>query len=75
MAGLCEGGNEPPGFLKASERYLEKNKEVYVVFVDLEKASDRVDCNKLMDILKKIDVDWKDRKLFSNLYLKRVKVR
>ncbi|KAJ4437523.1 hypothetical protein ANN_17668 [Periplaneta americana] len=48
-----------------SERYLEKNKEVYVVFVDLEKAFDRVDWNKLMGILKKIDVDWKERRLFN----------
>ncbi|KAJ4442485.1 hypothetical protein ANN_04071 [Periplaneta americana] len=28
-----------------------------------------------MEILKKISVDWKDRRLFSNLYMKRVKVR
>ncbi|KAJ4428794.1 hypothetical protein ANN_25787 [Periplaneta americana] len=94
MAGLCEGGNEPPDSLKAicmkgkdtrdavgllrtiGERYLEKNKEVYVVFVDLEKAFDRVDWNKLMGILKKIGVDWKERRLFSNLCTKqRVKVR
>ncbi|KAJ4444695.1 hypothetical protein ANN_06492 [Periplaneta americana] len=39
--------------------YLEKNK-VYVLFVDLEKAFDRVDWNKLMGILKKIGVDWKN---------------
>ncbi|KAJ4438821.1 hypothetical protein ANN_14773 [Periplaneta americana] len=46
------------------ERYLEKNKEVYIVFVDLEKAFDRVDWNKLVHILKKINVDWKDRRLY-----------
>ncbi|KAJ4447054.1 hypothetical protein ANN_09043 [Periplaneta americana] len=123
MAGLCEGGNEPPGSLKAichglgqtcrtvapqsdcftplsypthlfyqcghdvlvtlgcinihsrggrkgkgtrnaigqlwtiGERFLEKNKEVYVGFVDLENAFDRVDWNKLIRILKKIGVD------------------
>lgn len=34
-----------------------KNKEVYIAFVDLKKASDRVDWNKQMGILKKIDVD------------------
>ncbi|KAJ4448222.1 hypothetical protein ANN_10236 [Periplaneta americana] len=43
------------------ERYLKKNKEVYTVFVDLEKAFDRVDWNKLMRILKKISVDWKEK--------------
>ncbi|KAJ4433629.1 hypothetical protein ANN_15939 [Periplaneta americana] len=46
------------------------------VYVDLEKAFDRVDWNKLMDILKKINVDWENRRLFSNLYMKqRVRFR
>ncbi|KAJ4450654.1 hypothetical protein ANN_02083 [Periplaneta americana] len=36
----------------------------------------RVDWNELMGILKKIGVEWKERRLFSNLYMKqRVKVR
>ncbi|KAJ4434652.1 hypothetical protein ANN_23217 [Periplaneta americana] len=34
-----------------------------------------VDWNKLMDILKKIGVNWKDRRLFIHLYMKRVTVR
>ena len=33
----------------------------YAVFVDLEKAFDRVDWKKLMRILKKIVVDWNGR--------------
>ncbi|KAJ4449710.1 hypothetical protein ANN_01114 [Periplaneta americana] len=41
------------------ERYLEKNKDLYIVFVDLEKAFDKVYPDKLMDILEKISVDWK----------------
>ena len=54
----------------------EKDKDVYAVFVDLEKAFDRVDWKKLMGILKKIGVDWKERRLLSNLYMKRgIKVR
>ena len=60
------------------ERYrpIEKYKDVYAVFVDLEKAFDRVDWKKLMGILKKIGVDWKERRLLSNLYMKeRMKVR
>ncbi|KAJ4448583.1 hypothetical protein ANN_10602 [Periplaneta americana] len=41
-----------------------------------EKTFDRVDWNKLMRILKKIDEDWKEKSLFSNLCMKqRVKVR
>ena len=58
------------------ERYKEIDKDVYAVFVDLEKAFDRVDWEKLMRILKKIGVDWKERRLLSNLYMKqRIKVR
>ncbi|KAJ4451735.1 hypothetical protein ANN_03206 [Periplaneta americana] len=52
------------------ERYLEKNKELHVVFVDLVKAFDRAEWNKLVEILKKISVDWKEKRLFSNLYMK-----
>ncbi|KAJ4447881.1 hypothetical protein ANN_09890 [Periplaneta americana] len=71
-----KGTRDAIGLLRTiGERYLEKNKEVYIVFVDLEKAFDRVDCNKLMRILKKIGVGWKERRLFSNLYMKQVKVR
>ncbi|KAJ4439506.1 hypothetical protein ANN_07630 [Periplaneta americana] len=43
------------------ERYLEKNKKLYVVFVDIEKAFDRVDCNKLMGILKYILIYFYNR--------------
>ncbi|KAJ4425749.1 hypothetical protein ANN_27945 [Periplaneta americana] len=57
------------------ERYLEENKEVNIVFVDLQKASDKVNWNKLMGILKKIGVDWKETRLFSNLHMKQVEVR
>ncbi|KAJ4448362.1 hypothetical protein ANN_10378 [Periplaneta americana] len=43
-----KGTRDAIGLLRTiGERYLEKNKEVYVVFVDLEKAFDRVDWNKL----------------------------
>ena len=57
------------------ERYIEKDKDVYTVFVDLEKEFDRVDWKKLMGILKKIGVDWKERRLLSNLYMKqRIKI-
>ena len=49
---------------------------MYAVFVDLEKAHDRVNWKKLMGILKKTGLDWKERRLLSNLYMKqRIKVR
>ena len=60
------------------ERYIEKDKVMYAVFTDLEKTFDRVDWTKLMGILKETGVDWKERKLLSNLHMKqdrRKKVR
>ena len=58
------------------ERYIVKYKGVYAVFLDLEKAFDRVDWKKLIGFLKKIGVDWKEWRLLSNLYMKkRIKVR
>ena len=54
----------------------ERYKDVYAVFVDLEKAFDRVDWKKLMGILKKNGVDWKERRLLNNFYMKEwIKVR
>ena len=57
------------------ERYIEKYKDVYAVFADLEKAFHRVDWKKLMGILKKVGVEWKEKRVLSNLYMKlRIKV-
>jgi len=51
------------------EGSLEYNKKVqYVCFVDYEKAFDRVDWTKLLEILCNIGVDYRDRKLIWNLY-------
>ena len=46
-----------------------KYKDAYAVFIDFEIAFDRVDWKKLLGILKKIGVDWKKRRLLSNLYM------
>jgi endonuclease/exonuclease/phosphatase family metal-dependent hydrolase len=51
------------------ERSLEFGNDVYICFVDFEKAFDRVNWVKMMDILKKIGVDWRDRRLISSLYM------
>ena len=51
------------------ERSLEHGNDVFICFVDYEKAFDRVDWVKLLGILKEIDVDWRDRRLIVNLYM------
>ena len=51
------------------ERSLEFNNEVYVCFVDFEKAFDRVNWKKMMEVLKKLGVDCRNRRIISNLYL------
>ena len=72
-----KGTRDAIGLIRTiEERYIEKDKDVYAVFVVLEKAFDRVDWKKLMGNLKKICMDWKERRLLSNLYKKqRIKVR
>jgi hypothetical protein len=52
------------------ERSLEHDNKVYVCFVDYEKAFDRVNWVKLMAVLESIGIDWRDRKLINNLYMK-----
>jgi endonuclease/exonuclease/phosphatase family metal-dependent hydrolase len=52
------------------ERSLEHGNEVYICFVDFEKAFDRVDWIKLFDILKNLRIDWKDRRLLQDLYMR-----
>ena len=43
------------------ERYLEKQKDIYICFIDYEKAFDRVNHDVLTDCLKKnIGIDGKD---------------
>ena len=52
------------------EKVLDHGKELYVCFVDYEKAFDRVNWVKMLDILKDLGVDWRDRKLICELYMK-----
>src|SRR5437870_2904966 len=51
------------------ERSFEHGNEVFICFVDFEKAFDRIDWVKMLDILKEIGVDWRDRRLIMNMYL------
>ena len=59
-----------------SERNLEICEELSVCFIDWQKAFDRVNWTKLLQILKEIGIDWRERRLISNLYMAQsVKVR
>ena len=54
------------------DRSLENDQEVNICFVDFEKAFDRIRWDKLMEILKKIGVDWRERRLIKELYMRQV---
>jgi hypothetical protein len=51
------------------ERSLELDNELCVCFVDFEKAFDRINWAKMMEVLKNIGVDWRDKRLIANLYM------
>src|SRR6218665_3341973 len=68
------GTGEAIGIMRISECYdcersLEHDNELFICFVDFEKAFDRVKWTKLWHIPQKIGIDWRDRRLISNLYL------
>ena len=51
------------------EKVLDHGKEVFICFVDYEKALDRVNWVKMMDTLKQLRVDWRDKGLISGPYI------
>ena len=53
-----------------SEKMLDHGKELFVCFVDYEKAFDKVNWVKMMGILKDLGIDWRDRRLICELYMK-----
>src|ERR1043165_3056160 len=64
------GTREAIGVIRMlSERSIEHDNDVYVCFVDFEKAFDRVDWLKMMETLASIQVDWRDRRLIRELYM------
>ena len=52
------------------ERSFEHGNEVYICFVEFEKAFDRVDWVKMFNILKNLHIDWRDRRLLQDLYMR-----
>ena len=60
---------------RIAERTLEIDEELCVCFIDWQKAFDHVNWTKLMQILKRIGIDWRERRLISKLYVEqKVKV-
>src|SRR5207245_6074822 len=57
------------------ERSLKVGNEVYICFVDFEKAFDRVDWIKMMEVLESVGVDWRDRRLIYQLYMRQEAIR
>jgi len=63
------GTKEAIGVMKIlCVRSLEFENEVCICFVDLEKAFDRVNWTKMMEVLRRIGVDWRDRRMIIELY-------
>jgi hypothetical protein len=55
---------------------LDIDEELCACFIDWQKAFDHVNWTKLMQILKGIRIDWRERRLISKLYMEQcVKVR
>ena len=72
-----KGTRDAIGMLRIiSERTLEIDEELCVCFIDWQKAFDRVNWTKLVQILKGTGIYWRERRLISNLYIAQsVKVR
>src|SRR5688572_14257763 len=52
----------------ACERSLEMNKNIYLCFIDYQKAFDRVSHDKLVEIMEKAGIPELERRLIINLY-------
>jgi len=50
------------------EKIFTVNKKVYIAFVDLLKASDNVNWNVMIKILKMIKIVYRDRRIIRELY-------
>ena len=71
QSGFCQGKGTREGLLNLRlicERHLEVQKDVYICFLDSEKAFDRVRHEPLIQCLREIGVDGKDIQIIRNLY-------
>src|SRR5215469_4053122 len=51
-----------------AEKILEVNQDLYLCFVDYEKAFDKVKHVNLMKMLERLEIDGKDLRIIKNLY-------
>ncbi len=51
-----------------SERAIQVNQDIYACFIDYTKAFDKVQHEKLFDILQNLNIDGKDLRVIRNLY-------
>jgi hypothetical protein len=72
-----KGTRDAIGMLRIiSKRALVIEEELCACFIDWQKAFDRVNWTKLMQILKEIGIDWREKRLISKLYMEHsVKIR
>ena len=54
------------------ERSLEYDNQLYICYIDFEKAFDRVNWKTLMETLRRLGIDWKDRRLIQDLYINQI---
>ena len=75
--GRGKGTEDVTGLLRIiSERTLDIVEELCACLIDWQKPFDRVHRTKLMQILQITDIDWRERRLISKLYMDQsVKVR
>ena len=65
-----KGTRDAIGMMKiTAERTLEIDEELCICFIDWQKAFDHVNWTKLMQILKRTGIDWRERRLISKLYM------
>ena len=72
-----EGIRDAIGMMRIiAERTLKVEEELCVCFINWQKAFGRVNWTKLMQILKRTGIDWRERRLISKLNMEqKVKVR
>ncbi|KAF2880795.1 hypothetical protein ILUMI_25378 [Ignelater luminosus] len=61
-------GKQALGLRLIIEEMIRKDKRTYVAFIDIEKAFDNVEWKRMFQVLKRIGVKYKDRRIIHNIY-------